>query len=165
MCGLLSVPRPWLFKPKRLFFQPYRVVFLHKRNLSISQSFPEKKHEMNLLRCMRVRGMQPNPGALPTDTTPSTPPPPTLRGGADPLHSARCTHNAQSAYSSNTTSLGFPSDIQGKRDQNLERKGGKGLFCARGGGLPGAEHSGEPSAWYTLIWPPTSCDPCLSPPV
>ncbi|TNN79586.1 hypothetical protein EYF80_010168 [Liparis tanakae] len=91
-------------------------------------------------------------------------------GGADPLHSARCTHNAQSAYSSNTTSLGFPSDIQGKRDQNLlmERKRRKRVVFVQGGwggSLPGAEHSREPAAWYTLIWPPTGCDPCLSPPV
>lgn len=72
-------------------------------------------------------------------------------------------HSAQPLYNS-----AFSSNIQGNRNRITARKEGWnkvfGVCMWRGGAgksLPRAEHTKVLSLWYTLIWPPTSCDPCI----
>lgn len=48
----------------------------------------------------------------------------------------------------------FSSNIQGNKNRITWGGGGTGKS------LPPAEHTGKLS-WYALIWPPTSCDPCI----
>lgn len=59
----------------------------------------------------------------------------------------------------------FSSDIQGNRNRITTRKErwnkvGWGWVCL-GKSMPRAEHCEVLSLWYTLIWPPTSYDPCI----